>query len=231
MSRDKIFKAIVSAHDRATDGLGLKPTTPQQRRDAAKSRLSERPRNLQPARSRLDRDALPDLFKSEAERQLATVIEVATPDEIPSAVSNYLKSANAPQTLRMGNDPALTEIPWTQSPQLTIDKGPAQATDAVGLSRAIAGIAETGTLTLCSGPDNPVTLNYMPDTHVVVLNRSDIVATYEDAFDQVRARGGSNQEMPRTLNLITGPSRTADIGGKIVIGAHGARRLAVILVG
>jgi L-lactate dehydrogenase complex protein LldG len=37
--------------------------------------------------------------------------------------------------------------------------------------------------------------------------------------------------MPRTLNLVSGPSRTADIGGRIVIGAHGPRRLMVVIVG
>jgi L-lactate utilization protein LutC len=36
--------------------------------------------------------------------------------------------------------------------------------------------------------------------------------------------------MPRTLNFISGPSRTADIGGKLVVGAHGPQRLCVIIV-
>ena len=37
--------------------------------------------------------------------------------------------------------------------------------------------------------------------------------------------------MPRTLNLVTGASRTGDIGGRIVMGAHGPRRVAVFLLG
>ena len=41
--------------------------------------------------------------------------------------------------------------------------------DTVGLSRAVAGVAETGTLALASGADNPVTLGFLPDTHIVVL--------------------------------------------------------------
>jgi L-lactate dehydrogenase complex protein LldG len=37
--------------------------------------------------------------------------------------------------------------------------------------------------------------------------------------------------LPRTVNFITGPSRSADIGQKLQLGAHGPRRLHIILVG
>jgi L-lactate dehydrogenase complex protein LldG len=100
----------------------------------------------------------------------------------------------------------------------------------VSLSHAFGGVAETGTLVMASGAANPVTLNYMPETHIVVLNANDIVGPYEAAFDRVRAALGPGT-MPRTLNLISGPSRTGDIGGRLVMGAHGPRRLCVVIVG
>ncbi len=99
----------------------------------------------------------------------------------------------------------------------------------VGLSRAVAGVAETGTLALASGPDNPVTLGFVPDTHIVVLRADTVVGRYEEACAMVVAETGG--VMPRTLNLVTGASRTGDIGGKIVMGAHGPRRLAIFLLG
>ena len=97
------------------------------------------------------------------------------------------------------------------------------------MSRAVAGVAETGTLALASGADNPVTLGFLPDTHIVVLRADTIVGSYEAACALVRA--AADGAMPRTLNLVTGASRTGDIGGKIVMGAHGPRRLAVVLLG
>jgi L-lactate dehydrogenase complex protein LldG len=106
--------------------------------------------------------------------------------------------------------------------------GQAQPNDEVGLSHAIAAVAETGTLVLASGPDNPVTLNFLPETHIVVVEDKNIVGPYEDAWVKVRARFG-DRLMPRTVNMISGPSRTADIGGKLVLGAHGPRRLCVII--
>jgi L-lactate dehydrogenase complex protein LldG len=80
---------------------------------------------------------------------------------------------------------------------------------------------------LASGAENPVTLAFVPDTHIVVMRASAIVGAYEQACALVAGERGL---LPRTLNLISGPSRTGDIGGRIVMGAHGPRRLAVILV-
>jgi len=88
---------------------------------------------------------------------------------------------------------------------------------------AFAGIAETGTLMLVSGPNSPTTLNLMPDTHIVVLRADQIVGPYEEALDRLRVRQ-DGKPLPRTVNFITGPSRTADIEQKIELGAHGPRR-------
>jgi L-lactate dehydrogenase complex protein LldG len=82
---------------------------------------------------------------------------------------------------------------------------------------------------LASGPENPVTLAFLPEVHLVVLRKEAIVGAYEEALARIGAELGP-LSLPRTLNLVTGPSRTGDIGGRIVMGAHGPKRLAVILV-
>jgi L-lactate dehydrogenase complex protein LldG len=79
---------------------------------------------------------------------------------------------------------------------------------------------------LVSGSATPTTLNFLPDTHIVVVNADQVVATYEDGWDRLRAAGA----MPRAVNFITGPSRTGDIEQRIELGAHAARRLHIILV-
>ena len=82
---------------------------------------------------------------------------------------------------------------------------------------------------LTSGPDNPTTLNFLPENHIIALPASRICATYEDAWDAMRAIYGGGI-MPRAVNFITGPSRTADIEQTLLMGAHGPRRLHVILI-
>ena len=94
------------------------------------------------------------------------------------------------------------------------------------LSRAEFGMAETGTLVLASGPDNPVTLTFLGETHFVVLRERDLVGGFEDLWAGWRRRGLD----PRTINMVTGPSRSADIGQVLQLGAHGPIALHVFLV-
>jgi L-lactate dehydrogenase complex protein LldG len=100
----------------------------------------------------------------------------------------------------------------------------------VSLCRAEAGIAESGTLVLVSGPQSPTTLNFLPETEIVVLSAEGVVGSMEEAWRMLRRRAAPGQ-MPRTVNFITGPSRSADIALKLQMGAHGPRRLHIILVG
>ena len=201
-----------------------------QRRSAVAARLAEPPHHLVPAATRRAACELADMFEKPLRARRADLVAVAAPTDIPAALADYLRAQNLPLRVRAGADPYLARLPWNGVPGLILETGPAEASDNAGLSRALAGVAETGTLVLASGPDNPVTLAFVPDTHLVVVEAQTIVGSYEDAVERLAAEIGHGV-LPRTLNLISGPSRTADIGGKIVLGALGPCRLAVLLVG
>ncbi len=209
----------------------LNDGTPMAARKAAVAdRLKGQVPHLIPERAKQNAVVLRAQFVAFLKGQTATVLDVASMDAVPAAVATYLRGQNLPLRLRMGSDAELARLPWSNEAALTRESGAAVGSDEVGLSRAVAGVAETGTLVLASGAANPVTLNFLPETHIVVLRASEIEGSYEAAFDQVRARLGRGV-MPRTLNLVSGPSRTADIGGRLVVGAHGPRRLCVVIVG
>lgn len=199
------------------------------RRTHVEGRVAAPPNHPLPERVRRSRNELRMQFKAFLEGQSASVLEVAGAGDVPAAIANWLRGHNLPLTVRMGDDAALAELPWSREPALLRENGPAKESDTTGLSHAFAGIAETGTLALTSGPDNPVTLNFVPENHVIVLADADLVGPYEEVWTRLRQRFGKGQ-MPRTVNFISGPSRTADIGGKLVTGAHGPRRLCVVLV-
>lgn len=91
---------------------------------------------------------------------------------------------------------------------------------------AYAGIAETGSVVFPSGPARPTTLNFLPAYHVVVLRAADIVDCMETLWERLLADGG----MPRAVNVVTGPSRTADFEQTLQLGAHGPRHLHVLLL-
>jgi L-lactate dehydrogenase complex protein LldG len=169
------------------------------------------------------------LFEEYLTGQSATVLEADAAADVPSLVAGYLRQNNLPARLAMGEDAYLAALPWNKEPAIERKQGRAQPTDEVGLAHAVAGVAETGTLMLASGADNPVTINFLPETYIVVVESKDIVGPYEDGWNKIRARFG-DRAMPRTVNMISGPSRTADVGGKLVTGAHGPRRMCVIVV-
>jgi L-lactate dehydrogenase complex protein LldG len=195
--------------------------------DALRARLAAPTRNLIPARAAaLDAAARIALFVAMAEEVQTTVTRVASIAEVPAAVASYLASENLPAELVMAPDPALDAIPWDERPLLQLRRGKAEPGDHVSLTPAFAGIAETGTLMLTSGAETPSTLNFLPDTHIVVLNADQVVPSYEEGWTRLRARG----DMPRTVNFITGPSRTGDIEQRIQLGAHGPRRLHIVVV-
>ncbi|MBV8152676.1 MAG: lactate utilization protein [Candidatus Eremiobacteraeota bacterium] len=209
--------------------LGRGPL-PEQRVAQLEARIAAHARNLIPQRALLDRDGLVALFVQMAEEVGTTFGRVRSRDEIPAAVVAYLKAGGLPLSLTMSPDPALAALPWHAAPELRIARGAAGTETLVGVTPSFAGVAETGTLVLAGGPERPATLNFLPDTHVVILNAADIVSSYEDALGKLRASGHDGEFMPRTLNFVTGPSRTADIALTIVRGAHGPRRLHVVLI-
>jgi L-lactate dehydrogenase complex protein LldG len=220
-ARDAMFARIRAA-------LGV--TSEEVVRNAAvDDRLRRAPRGVIPARGELVAAARLQLFRRMAEKVFATVARVTTADEVPAAVADYLRAHNLPARVRAGQDPALVGLPWANT-AIDLSAGPSDGSDPVGLSRATAGVAETGTVVLASGPDNPTTLAFLPETHIVVVRAEDIVADYETAWQMIRRMFGKGQ-MPRTVNWITGPSRSADIEQTLLLGAHGPQRLHLVVVG
>ena len=74
---------------------------------------------------------------------------------MPAAVARFLRSANLPQRVRVGEDAFLAGLDWSSEPALERRPGRARADDEVGLSHAAAAVAETGTLVLASGSRIP----------------------------------------------------------------------------
>jgi L-lactate dehydrogenase complex protein LldG len=220
MSRARILEGI-----RATLNASSGATV---RRRSVAQRLAQPLAHPRPRRAMREGAERVAQFKQFQSALGVDVIDVASAGEVPLAIAGYLAALDQLQRLRCGSDPQLAAFPWDSAASLVVDSGAAGEGDAVGLSRAIAGVAETGTLVLASGSGSPVTVGLLPETHIVALRADAIVASYEEACARVlEANAGA---MPRTLNLVTGASRTGDIGGKIVMGAHGPRRLAVILI-
>jgi L-lactate dehydrogenase complex protein LldG len=193
-------------------------------------RLATHPRHLIPARSQLPRPAQVALFVKNVEKEFGTVARVPDESAVPGAIADYLAAQNLPPEFALA--PALAHIPWADRPLLRYEARPARPSDQVAVQAAFAGVAETGTLVLPSGADTPTTLNIVVETSIAVLPASRIVGPYEDAWDLLRRErsGSDGRFMPRNVMLVTGPSRSADIEQTLELGAHGPRRLHVVII-
>ena len=198
--------------------------------DRVAARLAARDRGIVPARGQIAHGDQVELFLQYAAQASSSTERIASYDALPSAIATFLRGKNLPLSIRSGRDPRLADIDWAQEPSLERQIGPSDGSDLVGLSHAMAGVAETGTAIFPSGPDNPTTLNFLPETHVMVVHADDIVGDYETVKDRLRDETGK-ATMPRVLNMITGPSLSGDIEQTILRGAHGPRDVHVIVVG
>ena len=223
MSQDLGRNAIIGNIRR---GLKRGPLPTDQQAMLA-GRLATHPRHLVPARGQGDSASQIASFMENVLREFGTVQRVADFAAVPNAIATYLAGQNIAAEITVSPHPELQAIPFAETPLLKVRFGKAEPTDAVTVTQGFAGIAETGTVMMPSGPERPITNNLLSDTAIIVIRAARIVGAYEDAFDLLRAERAG---MPRNVMLITGPSRSADIEQTLELGAHGPRSLHVLIV-
>jgi L-lactate dehydrogenase complex protein LldG len=206
--------------------LGRRGPGAVEARSAVQDRLAKPPPSLIPIRGELGFEGRIQLFTAEAEAVQTTVRRLRRYEDVGEAIERYLRERNLPMRLVTASDPLLSQVSWSRT-MLTLRAGRATDDDPIGLTVAFAGIAETGTLMLCSAPETPTTLAFLPETSIVILPAARVLRAYEDGLRLLREERGG---LPRSINFITGPSRSGDIEQTLQLGAHGPRRLHVLLV-
>lgn len=201
----------------------IKSKTRQDGQDASRiieRRLSAHQRGPVPAFP----EELLERFILKLKNVVGTVKEINNMSELPAAISEYLLSLNVEQKIVT----AASEIHSLNWPdEVEVNNRAAISSDLSSVTMAYAAVAETGSLVLQSDKETPTTLNFLPDNFICVLKQEDIHASMEDIWDAMRK---DNKDMPRVVNFITGPSRTADVEQTIQLGAHGPRYLHVIII-
>ena len=148
-------------------------------------RLRGRSNNLIPSRAKMPKAAQRSLFQ--------TMLEGSRPRlRILQILSNCRKlwrliwrRAMSARLCAAVTIPVFDGLDW-ENALIERTRGAAVGGDDVSLSHAIAGAAETGTLFLVSGKNNPTTLNYLPETHIIVVEGRHIYGSYEEAWGRIR---------------------------------------------
>ena len=172
---------------------------------------------------------LPSSFLANILLNHGTVDIVGNRSEAVVAVGKYIYQHHHTHRLVAGNDPRLAAMPWRDAGVLP-RFGELEAGEPVALSYARLGIAETGAVVTFTGRANPAANNLLPENHIIVVDSTDLVSDMEAAWSRI-AQAMTNEQRPRGINFIAGPSSTGDIAFKLVYGAHGPRHWHVILLG
>ncbi len=175
-----------------------------------------------PAFTQRSKDQRNKLFIEKLTKASATYDIVSSIKNIPLAVENFLNDIKCDYPILLC--PVLNEhnLSWKREycSKLTTDE------KKVAITNATYAVAETGTLVCLSSPKTPTSFNFLTKVNIAIVNTHDIVPCYEDAWQLIN----KNHGIPRTINFITGPSRTADIEQTLLLGIHGPQKLHVILI-
>ena len=146
-------------------------------------------------------------------------------DDIPYAVSLFLKKHDLSLSIALQNTEFLKRLDWAGFTLLenVIDD------ESVSICMADYGIAETGSVVIQSGPEMPILLSFLASYQIVVLKR-DVILAYLEDYAHVDAQLAASSNTPRNTSLITGCSGTTDIEGVLVQGAHGPKLLQILLI-
>ena len=167
---------------------------------------------------------LPGLFtaRASAEKVGATVVRVAAFADFPAAVACYVTDNILAPDFALQPDPRLQKLDWGGlRPNETL-----RPDTVLSVGLALCGVAETGSLVFHSSPSAPTLFAYLPIHHVVALDAQTLYLRLEDY-----ATGMKGRPSPRNVNLITGASGTTDIEGVLTRGAHGPRKLHIVIYG
>ncbi|MBY0268352.1 MAG: lactate utilization protein C [Burkholderiales bacterium] len=211
-------RANILARIRTAQGRAI--TVRTEERDAVAQYIAAHPQGPRP---QVDAD-IEARFRDRALSLATTMDEVKTVADIPAAVARYLREQNlAPAAVCW---PEFAGLDWAAQ-GLKVEARAVRGDDLVGITGAFCAIAETGTLMMCSGPDTPPATSLLPETHIAVVARRRIVTGMEDGWTLLRRE---RDALPRAVNFISGPSRTADIEQTVTLGAHGPYRVHLLLL-
>jgi L-lactate dehydrogenase complex protein LldG len=117
----------------------------------------------------------------------------------------------------------LSNLSWVREEQ------PARELAAcpVGITQCESLVAESGTICVSAGLTGRAG-TILPPIHLVVATKDQLVPDLDTSLVRLHERYG--KRLPSTMSWITGPSRTGDIEKILVLGAHGPKRLILLLL-
>jgi len=232
----RIRAETVRAHGRAPGALSPRPEHPREIAETLRRELAERWRET------LER------FRSEFERVAGVYHRVARADDVPDVIGAIARDRDAGRAIAW--HPSALGADWRGAlsahgvetvamPAAGIEPaGERQAlrdliaAADLGITGVDLAVAETGSLVLLSGSGRPRSTSLLPPYHVAVFDRDALVESLAQVgvFLEAWHDGAPETWRGGVINVITGPSRTADIELTLTRGVHGPKEVHAIFV-
>jgi L-lactate dehydrogenase complex protein LldG len=190
----------------------------------------------------VDHATLLNSFVREAQAAGSEVYQPATHDDLFEVLTDLVKQAGQPAITWADEDLPIKDIREVllradvtrHVPDIARD--PVQRRqqwhdlDAVrvGITGALGGLADTGSIIVASGQHRSRAASLLPETHIALLPSDRLYPTMQ-AFFATQSPQALTEQISN-LTFITGPSRTADIEMIITRGVHGPKRLCIVLL-
>lgn len=178
-----------------------------------------------------DAETLIALFRQEHETLKGEFLRAANSDAARKQLREFCEH-NSIKTVAASSDSLLRdvlggrEVRWIDA---NASAGSSLEGTDLGITRADALAARTGSIFLTSRSGSGRTLSALPPIHLVVATKEELVADLTEGIQVWKHKYGTS--WPSNCFIISGPSRTADIEKVLVLGAHGPKRLVVLLIG
>jgi L-lactate dehydrogenase complex protein LldG len=173
------------------------------------------------------------LFAKLSESLRSELVVCADLPQAATAVAT-LATAGSWKTLAMHSGPLIDTLAPLLPEGLTrisveggYDKNALEACDA-GITECELLVAQTGSVCVTSDNSGGRVLSVLPPHHIVIARQTQLVTDLTEAYASLAAKYRANY--PSMISFITGPSRTGDIERILVLGAHGPKRLTILLL-
>ena len=107
---------------------------------------------------------------------------------------------------------------------------PGDPSARIGITGVDAALATTGSLVIVSGPGRSRTTGLLPQTHIALITEDQILPNMEIWLERQRQNNLEAFRQAANINIISGPSRTADIAMELILGMHGPSTLHIVII-
>ena len=169
----------------------------------------------------IDQNKLQDNFIANFKMVSGEVHLLGEKEDLTKKINEFIRELDA-QSISFWNMNSLKSLEFTSETDL--------ASADIGITGADFAIADTGTLVLLSGPEQPRLTSLLPPVHIAILEKESIVPNIHALFARLGKSYENYDKLCSCISFITGPSRTADIELNLTLGVHGPGRAIVIIV-